>query len=62
MNSYSDSGSSHVHNEGNEVGIVIDELLQERIVINAMLFHIFQDNAIGDDTRIIESLFQILKL
>ena len=57
MNVYSNSSSSHVVNGGNEVDVGMDELLQQKSAIDAMLFHTFQDNELGDDTLITESLF-----
>ena len=39
----------------------MDELLRQRSSMDAMLFHTFQDNDIGDDAHIIESLFESLK-
>ena len=40
-NSYSDSSSSHVGNEGNELDIGMDELLRQRSAMDAMLCHTF---------------------
>ena len=40
----------------------MDELLRQRSAMDAMLFHTFQDNELGDDAHIIDTFFQILKL
>ena len=60
-NAYSDSNYSHVGNGGNEVDVGMDELLQQRSAMDAILFHTFQDNELGDDVCITKSFFEILK-
>ena len=61
MDAYSDSSYSHVGNGGNELDIGMDELLRQRSAMDAMFFHTFQDNDLGDGARITEAIFEIVK-
>jgi len=55
------SFSSQVGNGDNQMEVSMDDYLQDMTSMEAMLFDAFQNDELGDDAHIIDTLFRILK-
>lgn len=53
--------SSQVGNEGNQIEVGMDDYLRDMTTMDAMLLYSFQNDELGDDAHIIDTLFESLK-
>ena len=61
-NDYSNSSSlSEVGNGGNQIQVGMDDYLQDTTYMEAMLLDAFQNDELGDDDHITNTLFESLK-
>lgn len=55
------SSSSQVGNGGNQIKVGMDDYLCDKTAMGEMLLDAFQNNDLGDDSHIIDTLFESLK-
>ena len=61
-NDYNDSSSSQAGNGGNQIDVGMDDYLRDTIAMETMFVDAIQnDDQLGDDARIIDTLFESLK-
>jgi hypothetical protein len=61
QNLYSNTSSSHVGDEGNDIEVGMDDFLWDTQAMEGMLLHAFQQNELGDDVDIVDTFFESLK-
>jgi hypothetical protein len=61
QNLYSNTSSSHVGDEGNDIEVGMDDFLWDTQAMEGMLLHAFQQNELGDDVDVIDTFFESLK-
>jgi hypothetical protein len=61
QNHDSNTSSSHVGDEGNDIEVGMDDLLWDTSAMEGMLIDEFQQNEPGDDVDVIYTFYEILK-
>jgi hypothetical protein len=61
QNLYSNTSSSHVGDEGNDIEVGMDDFLWDTQAMEGMLLDAFQQNELGDDVDVIDTFFESLK-
>jgi hypothetical protein len=57
----SNTSSSHVGDEGNDIEVGMDDFLQDTQAMEGMLLDAFQQNELGDDIDVVDTFFESLK-
>jgi hypothetical protein len=57
----SNTSSSHVGDEGNDIEVGMDDFLWDTQAMEGMLLDAFQQNELGDDIDVIDTFYEILK-
>ena len=61
MNDYNNSSYSQDLNGGNQIEVCMDDLLWDMTAMETMLLVAFQNDELGDDAHMNDTLFEILK-
>jgi hypothetical protein len=61
QNLYNNTSYSHVGDEGNDIGVGMDDFLWDTQVVEGILLHAFQLKELGDDVDVVYTFSETLK-